>query len=181
MYDDNNDIEYLDREDRVANEKLERVGGVLIEPQKMEVDCNSEEAACAPDDYPEDPYSIDNRPGTPDDVGYSQGLLSPDANDITFVPEGGVRESGPRAPATERERDLGTEDEEDLWRRNEPLVEEDVDDGVRLPLGMNEQDGERVMGAMGDDSGDATPENVEGGSATGEPTTIPDHGGFPEH
>ena len=35
MYDDNDDIEYLDREDRVANEKLERVGGVFVEPQKI--------------------------------------------------------------------------------------------------------------------------------------------------
>jgi len=180
MYDDNDDVEYLDREDRIANEKLERVGGVLVEPEHSQVDCNRVDDACAPDDYPADPYAIDNRPGTPDDTGYSPGLLSPDASDISFVLEGGVREAGASAPATEREFDLGTADETELWRRNEPLVEEDVNDGLKLPLGMDDADGERVLGAMGDESGEAAPANVEGTSATGGPTSSPDHGGFPE-
>lgn len=180
MYEEDKDTEYLGEDQKVFNEKLERVGGVFVEPEHAEVDCNSEPDACAPDDYPEDPYAIDNRPGTPDDVGYSMGLLSNDAADRNVVPDGRTREYGAAAPDTERDLEPGTEDERDLWARNEPLVEEDVDDGIKLPLGMDEDDGADVLSAMGDDSGDATPEGIEGGSATGEPTTTPDRGGFPE-
>jgi len=180
MYDDDDAIEHLDREQRVFDEKLERVGGVFVEPEHTEVDCNAEPNACAPDDYPDDPYSIDNRPGTPDDVGYSLGLQSRDANDLSVVDEGRVHEHGRRAPDTERDLEAGTLDEKDLWDRQKPLITEDEDDGIKVPLGMNEEDAERVMSAMGDDSGDATPEGIEGNSATGEPTSVPDHGGFPE-
>jgi len=180
MYVDDDDMEYLDREDPLANEKLERIGGVLVEPQHSEVDCNREEDACAPDDYPEDPYAVDNRPGTTDDVGYSPGLQSKDANDISFVPEGGVHQSGRSAPSTERDVDPGTADEKDLWQRQEPLIEEDVDDGLKIPLGMDDEDGKRILDAMGDDSSDETSDGIAANSATGESTTNPEHGGFPE-
>lgn len=180
MYQDDEDVEYLQEEDRLANESLERVGGVFVEPERSQVDCNQEEAACAPDDYPEDPYAIDNRPGTVDDVGYSYGLQTTDANDISFGPEGKAVERGEPAPATERDLELGQLEADDLWQRQEDLIEEDEDDGIKIPLGMNEEDGERIMGAMGDDSGDESAEGIAGNSATGEATTNPPHGGFPE-
>lgn len=181
VYDDDDDIEYLDREQRPFDEKLERVGGVFAEPQHGEVDCNTEDSACAPDDYPEDPYAVDNRPGTVDDVGYSYGLMSPDASDLSLVPEGSTHFAGKPAPSAERDLEPGTEDEADLWDRIEPLVEEDVEDGLRIPLGMDDQDGRHIMGAMGDDEGDEIEEDAAMTSATGEPSTGTDHGGFPEH
>lgn len=179
MFADDNDTEYLDKDQRVFNERLERIGGVFVEPERTEVDCNTEEA-CAPDDYPEDPYAIDNRPGTVDDIGYGLGVTTRDANDRHVMPDVAGRQVGPKASDTERDLELGTEDEQDLWRMQEPLIEEDVDDGIKIPAGMDDEDAERVMAAMGDDSGDATPEGIEGNSATGEPTTTPDRGGFPE-
>lgn len=182
MYDDDtidDDVDYLDREDPLANEKLERIGGAFVEPDRIENDCNTE-GGCAPDDYPEDPYSVDVRPGTPDDVGYGYGLESTDANDITFVPDGGTHQTGMPAPDTERDEDLGQAEADDLWERQEPLIEEDVDDGLKLPAGMDDEDGERILGAMGDDSGDETADAIGNTSATGEPTTAPEHGGFPD-
>lgn len=177
---DADDLEYLDREQRVFDERLERIGGVFVEEQHGEVDCNSEANACAPDDYPEDPYAIDNRPGTPDDVTYSIGLQSPDADDQHVVPDVRTHHSGPPASATERDTELGTEDERDLWARNRPLVQEDVDEGVMLPLGMDEDEGERVLEAMGDEASEVAPDSATGTSATGEPSSAPEHGGFPE-
>lgn len=179
MNDDDRDIEYLEQDEKVFDEKLERIGGVFVEPEQTQVDCNAEKDACAPDDYPEDPYAIDNRPGTVDDVGYSSGLTTRDANDLSMVPDGQTRQSGPAAPATERDLASGAEDEADLWSLQEPLIEEDVDDGIKIPLGMSDEDAEDVLDAMGDDSSEVLPETAEGGSATGESTT-PEHGGFPE-
>lgn len=178
MFDDENDV-WPEREQHIFDEKLEREGGVFLEPQHSQRDCNNpDDAGCAPDEYPNDPYTVDNRPGTPDDVTYSFGLELPNAADLHVVPEGGVHQAGQAAPDEERELDPGERDERDMWRRQRSLIEED-ETGIRLPDGMTEDDGRRIMGAMGDDQGDEAPEDVADVSATGS-TTTEDHGGFPE-
>lgn len=178
MFDDESDV-WPEREQHVFNEKLEREGGVFIEPQHTQVDCNDpENLGCAPDEYPEDPYAVDNRPGTPDDVTYSYGLELPNAADRHLVPEGATHQSGPPAPDEEREFEPGERDERDLWRRQRALIEEDAD-SPKLPVGMSDEDGRRVMGAMGDDEGDEASEDATTVSATGFPSTE-DSGGFPE-
>lgn len=177
--DDDKANNWPEREQDVFEEKLERDGGVFVEPQHTQVDCNAPDAGCATDEYPEDPYSVDNRPGTVDDPTYSMGVELPNAADLHLVPEGGVHQSGRPAADEEPERDLGELEERDLWRRQRPLIEEDEDDGVKL-LGASDDEARRVLDAMGDESSDSVPDMTQGGSATGEPTTGPDHGGFPE-
>jgi hypothetical protein len=175
MWADDDDLEYLEVGQRVFDEKLERVGGVFVEPQHMQVDCNTEPGACAPDDYPGDPYAIDTRPGTPDDAGYSFGLTTRDAADHHIIEEGRSHLIESSALETDEDAPLGSEDEQDLWHHMERLVEADEKTALRLPEGTTEESGERVFDAaagMGDDA--------NGGSATGGADSEPEHGGFPE-
>jgi hypothetical protein len=67
-----------------------------------------------------------------------------------------------------------------MWDRNEALVQEDVDDGLKMPLGLDDDDSRRVMDAMGDEAAEEFTESGTGGSATAEPSSAADHGGFPE-
>lgn len=177
MPDDEN---VLDRDQHLVDERLEREGGVLIEPQHTDVDCNREEPACAPDDYPEDPVSIGNRPGTVDDLPYSHGVEPPKANDRFLAPEGRTRPGSEEASGTERDLPLGQPDEDELWNHQRPLVEEDEVSGIKLPEGMDDEEGERVLDALGDGSAGEATEDVAGRSATAEPTLPEEHGGFPE-
>lgn len=177
--DDDKANNWPEREQHIFEEKLDREGGVFVEPQHTQVDCNSPDADCATDEYPEDPYAIDNRSGTIDDTTYSMGVELPNAADLHLVPEGGVHQAGRAAPDEEPERDLGELEERDLWRRQRPLIQEDEGDGVKVP-GATDEQAQRVLDAMGDESSDNTPDMTQGISATGEPTTAPDHGGFPE-
>lgn len=179
MYDDE-DYDYLDQEGHLANDKLVREGGVLIEPAHSQVDCNQQRPACAPDDYPEDPYSIDNRPGTVDDVGYSYGIESPPAADMSFAPMNSTHAGGERAPATERDLDLGEIDAEELWEHQEPLIAEDLDDGIKLTEQTTEAQAQRILDALGDDAAEPLSESGAGVSATGEYGSGENHGGFPE-
>lgn len=176
----NDDENVLDRDQHLVNERLEREGGVLIEPQHTGVGCEQEDPACAPDEYPEDPVAIDNRPGTVDDLTYSQGVQPPKANDLQFFEESRSGHSGPSAPDTERDKPLGQADEDELWQAQEKLTQEDEASGIRLPEGMSDEDGERVLDALGDGSAIDTSEDIAGRSATAEPGLSEDHGGFPE-
>lgn len=181
MYlEDDENTNWPEREQHVFDEKLEREGGVFIEPQHTQVDCNSPDAGCATDEYPEDPFSIDNRPGTVDDPTYSMGVELPNAADQHLVPEGGTHQGGRPAPDEEREWEPGELEERDMWRRQRALIEEDADDGIKMPAGTSDEQAERILDAMGDESADNVPDMTQGGSATGEPTTAPDRGGFPE-
>jgi hypothetical protein len=149
-----------------------------VEPEHQQVDCNQPGTECGPDDYPEDPYAIDNRPGTPDDADYSRGVELPNADDLHLIPDRGVRRSGGEfAPDEEAERDLGERDERDMWRRQRPLIEEDAEEGIDIPPGIGEQDAERVVDMMG---AEFTQEDATDTSATGAATSGEDHGGFPE-
>jgi hypothetical protein len=177
MPDDEN---VLDREQHFVNERMEREGGVFVEPEHTNVDCNQEEPACAPDEYPEDPVAIGNRPGTVDDLTYSQGVQPPNAADQQIFPEGRTRLGKEKAPDTERELPLGQADEDELWRAQEPLIEEDEVSGVKLPEGMDEENGERILDVMGDGSAVDISEDVAGSSATAEPDLPEEHGGFPD-
>jgi len=163
-----NDYDYLDREDHLVDEKLVREGGILVEPEHTRKGCDDDVVECAPDDYPEDPYSVSNRPGTADDVGYSYGVESPDAADVNFIPARSKLRAGELAPDEERELEPGTIDERDLWRHMKPLIDEDVDDGIKLPAGMGDEDAARVLDAMGDEAAEASHESVDGVSATGQ-------------
>jgi hypothetical protein len=177
MDEENKDLEYLERDQEVFDQKVEREGGVFVQPEHTQVDCNKEPDACAPDDYPQDPYAIDNRPGTPDDPGYSFGLQSNDAADRHLVPEGSSHASGPAAPGVERDKDPGQADEDDLWQRMRPLVEEDEGEGVRMPEGVSEDEAAGVLDSMG---AEFVQEDQIGDSAIAEPEKNVDHGGFPE-
>lgn len=179
MFDDESDV-WPEREQHIFDEPLTREGGVFVEPEHAQQDCNNpDNLGCAPDEYPDDPYAIDNRPGTPDDVTYSYGLDLPNAADRHLVEEGKVHEAGPAAPAEERDLDPGVRDERDLWRHQRALIEED-EDSPRLPEGMTDEDVARVRGAMGDDEGDEASEDAATISATGYPSSTGDHGGFPD-
>ncbi len=75
---------------------------------------------------------------------------------------------------------LAADDERDLWRKQEPLVEEDEKDSYNL-AGIPEDEVQDVMEAMGDDAEEANPDLPEGTSATGANSPLaPEHGGFPE-
>jgi hypothetical protein len=177
MYlDDDESTVYPEREQHIFNEKLERDGGVFVEPQHGQVDCNQPGNDCAPDDYAEDPYAIDNRTGTVDDANYSMGVELPNAADLHLVPEGRSHLHGKRAPDEEADTEPGTQDAAALWGAQQLLIQEDVGDGVHVPEGL---DGERVLGAMGDGEGPEAAEDAAPTSATGDPTTE-DRGGFPE-
>lgn len=174
MRPEDDELDYLEQDQRVFDEKLERDGGVFVEPQRMQVDCNSEPGSCAPDDYPEDPYGIDNRPGTPDDAGYSFGLTTRDAADRHVIAEGGSRPRGPAGPDVDSDSELGQADEDELWRQMKRLVDEDEVSGLRLPEGVSEEHARRIA-----DSTYEQGEDTVGGSATGEADADLEHGGFP--
>ncbi len=180
MYQDDESNVWPEKEQHVFEEKLERDGGVFIEPQHMQRDCNQPDAECGTDEYAEDPYSIDNRTGTVDDLTYSMGVELPNAADLHLVPEGGTSQRGPAARDEEPERELGELEARDTWRHQRPLIEEDVDDGIKMPVGTSDEEAERILDTMGDESSDAIPTGSEAGSATGSPTSEPEHGGFQE-
>lgn len=173
MHVEADDLDYLEDDQRVFNEKLERDGGVFIEPQRTQVDCNSDPGDCAPDDYPTDPYAIDNRPGTPDDVGYSYGIAGLDAADHHVIAEG-ISRTGRAASEVDPMAETEVRDEEELWHRMERRIDEDEGAGLRLPEGMDATSAERVLDAMSEDSEDAFDT-----SATGEGGSGLEHGGFP--
>lgn len=181
MYlDDDENPNWPEREQHVFEEKVERIGGAFVEPEHSQVDCNEPGAECATDEYPEDPFSIDNRPGTVDDPTYSMGVELPNAADLHLVPEGGTRQAGRPAPDEEREWEPGELEERDAWRRQRALVEEDEVDGVKMPRDTSDEDAQRILDTMGDESSDVVPDMTQGTSATGESTSGPEHGGFPE-
>jgi hypothetical protein len=178
MQDDEERDTYPEREQHIFNEKVVREGGVFVEPEHQQRDCNTPGTECGPDDYAEDPYSIDNRPGTSDDANYSYGVELPNAGDLHLIPDRGVRRRGGNAaPDEESELDLGERDERDLWRRQRSLMEEDSEEGIELPQGLDDEDAERVIDGMG---AEFTEEDVADTSATGYPTSGSEHGGFPE-
>lgn len=77
-----------------------------------------------------------------------------------------------------RDIDLGQESDPELWGKQLPLIEEDVDDGLKVDDFSDELIAE-VLEAMGDDAADPLQDSPNGTSATGSVDT-PEHGGFPE-
>jgi hypothetical protein len=69
---------------------------------------------------------------------------------------------------------------EDLWDLQQALLEEDEENAVLMPVGTEADHAARVLGLMGDEVADFMPEGQKSSSATGESTTAPDRGGFPE-
>lgn len=177
MADQDEETTHPERGRHIFEERLEREGGVFVEPQHDEVGCADPEVECGPDDYPEDPFAIEHRPGTVDDAGYSMGVELPDAGDLHLIPDRGRLRSGERAPDEEAELALGERDERDLWRRQRPLIEEDSEEGIDMPAGMDDEDAARVMDAMGAEFVEEDQADV---SATGSATSGPDRGGFSE-
>lgn len=164
----------LNREQKQFEERLDRDGGLLIEPH----DSETAPEELPPDDYVTDPWADGDRPGTVDDLPYTMGVETPDADDLNLVPEGATRRAGSPAPDEEREAEPGRRDERDLWAKQKPLIAEDEDDGIKLP-GFDDETAKRVVDAMGDDVADPLPDAPNGTSATGS-VSGPDHGGFPE-
>ncbi len=176
--DQNPDADLLAKEQRPFDEKVTRDGGVFVEPGGREGGCDDDAAGCPPDDYVEDAWTGDDRPGTVDDIPYTMGVQIPDADDAHLVAEGGTHQSGRPARAEEPETELGGPDSRELWQLQKALIQEDEKDGIKLE-GLSDEEAERVMEALGDEAADPLPDNPEGTSATGSPFG-PEHGGFPE-
>lgn len=77
-----------------------------------------------------------------------------------------------------RDFDGGQDRDPELWGVQRPLIEEDVDDGLKL-AGFSEDVIPTILEAMGDDAAEPLHDAPNGTSATGSPFE-PDHGGFPE-
>jgi hypothetical protein len=169
----------LPRSRRIVESRLDREGGVLIEPNARRVSCNSEDASCAPDSYFEDPYGDDSPavPGTVDDLPLDYGTQVAVAADEHLSVVAPTRPSVTPAPEEEAETEISKRDEHELWAAQKPLIAEDTATGLRLD-GFPEDKIPMIMKAMGDDAAD--PLDTPGGrSATGA-WNEPEHGGFPE-
>ena len=119
----------------------------------------------SPDDYTSDPSkSAFGIPGTPDDVPGEYGQVLADSDD----------KPSPASAVSVSER----EDEHDLWRRQQALIEEDEHEGLKLQ-GFDAETIPEILDAMGDDAAEPLEDSPNGTSATGLWGT-PEHGGFPE-
>lgn len=167
------------KEQKQFDERLERQGGVFLEPDAgRRLGVEEGEGGTGQDDLAEDAYVGEDRPGTVDDVPYSMGTQEPDADDLHLVPEGGTHTEGTSAPEEETEQDPARRDERELWSHQRQLIEEDEDDGIKLE-GLSEEQAKRVVDAMGDEAADPLSNWPDGTSATGAGNE-PAHGGFPE-
>lgn len=80
----------------------------------------------------------------------------------------------------DQDANLGEARDPELWSKQVPLIEEDVDDGLKLD-DFSDEDIPRIIDAMGDETADQLPESPNGVSATGSASPLtPEHGGFPE-
>ena len=87
--------------------------------------------------------------------------------------------SRPQPPDDEgRDIDLGEDADPELWGAQRPLIEEDVDEGLKLE-GFDEDAIPHILNALGDDAAEPLQDFPNGTSATGS-VNEPDHGGFPE-
>lgn len=91
-----------------------------------------------------------------------------------------IKESAHAVPPDDegRDIDLGEDRDPELWGAQRRLIEEDVDDGIKLE-GFDEERIPAILDALGDDAADVLQDFPGGTSATGSVNT-PDHGGFPE-
>lgn len=86
----------------------------------------------------------------------------------------------PNVDDEDQDANLGEGRDPELWSKQIPLIEEDVDDGLKLD-DFPEEDIPSIIDAMGDEAAEQVPESPNGVSATGsESPMTPDHGGFPE-
>jgi hypothetical protein len=165
---------------RPLSEKLDREGGVFVEPDAREVSCDPDEEPCAPDEYVNDP---ENRsagvPGTVDDLPLPFGVDESTAADQHLVMEGPTEPAGESREDAEAAEDQGAADEKELWAQQSQLFDEDKASGVNV-RGFDEEEIPEILDAMGEDAEDVLPDSPGGTSATGDWTT-PEHGGFPEH
>lgn len=77
-----------------------------------------------------------------------------------------------------RDIDLGEDLDPQLWGVQRALIEEDVEEGIKLD-GFDEDAIPHILDAMGDDAAESLQDAPGGTSATGS-VSAPDHGGFPE-
>lgn len=134
-----------------------------------EVQC---EGDCPPDDYVNDPINDDGVPGTVDDLPYDYGIETPRAADETLSsiegpPYGswGVGATGPAGDG--EERPLGEPEERELWRQQQPLIEEAAAEERHL-VGLDEDHLQAVVDASAEDAAEVLPEAPDGVSATGD-------------
>ncbi|MBI5231440.1 MAG: hypothetical protein HY876_04660 [Coriobacteriales bacterium] len=169
------------KRDEIDPNHLERTEQGYFEQDHdvRDVGCEEDLDRCAPDDYENDPVSDEHVPGTQDDLPTTYGEQLPEPADQHIVPaDAPVYQAPRRTPAGDDTGALGDEDEADLWRKQKHLIEEDEDDGLKLPL-FSDEEAERVLDAIGEDAGEANPDAPDGTSATGTGSE-PEHGGFPE-
>ena len=164
---------------------LEREGGVFVpRSDGRDVGCDSTDATCPEDEWLEDSVTEEHVPGTVDDLAYDFGTEDPGPADqmLTTIESGrvtGFGDVGKTGSEEDRdERDLGELEERDLWRRQRPLIEEDVDEGYNVPS-LSEEQLAAVERAIGEDAAGPLVEASEGTSSIGS-TSVPEHGGFPE-
>jgi hypothetical protein len=177
--DDYPDDDVLAREQPPFEEKLDHNEGVLEEPDAHVVGTGHGGPEAAPDDYSSDPFADGaNEPGTVDDIPLTFGQQLPDSADAHLVPEGSTRQEGRSSGEASDAADVGKADEDELWRAQKDLVEEDEKQGLKLD-GFAEEEIPEILDAMGDDAAEPLGDFPNGTSATGD-WTAPEHGGFPE-
>jgi hypothetical protein len=163
---------------RLFDERLDREGGVFMEPDAKEIGCDPEELRCSPGDYANDPEPRETGiPGTVDDTPLDFGLEIPPADEHVVL-EGAVESVGDSREATEGAEDMGSIDEKELWAAQDGLLEEDEADALVLD-GFPEEVIPEILEAMGDDAADPLPDFPNGTSATGD-WSATEHGGFPD-
>lgn len=166
------DDDVLPHEQEQADEKLQYDTGVFYE-----TGTHTAGGSSAPDDFVEEPWEPGGEPGTIDDIPYTMGVETPAPTDQLLTVTGPTRVAG--SPAKdETETVLGAPDERRLWEQQRQLIQEDVDDGLKLE-GFSEDAIPGILDAMGDDAAETLSEYPNGTSATGS-VNEPEHGGFPE-
>ena len=98
--------------------------------------------------------------------------------DEHLVLEAAVAPGGESQDLKDTREEQGTADENELLDNQQPLISEDKATALKLE-GFPEEEVPDILGAMGDDAEEVTPDYGNGLSATGEWNT-PEHGGFPD-
>jgi hypothetical protein len=164
---------------------LEREGGVFVPSSDgRDVGCGDNDPTCPEDEWLEDPITDEHVPGTVDDRTYDYGTEDPEPADqaLTTIESGpvtGFGDVGETGFEEDRdERDLGELEERDLWRRQRPLIEEDVDEVYNVQA-IRDEELPAVERAIGEDAAGPLVDTQEGTSSIGS-TSVPEQGGFPE-
>jgi len=163
-----------DGNERWDDDKLEKEEGVFVRGTTSAAEgCDEETDACPPDEVIEDAVEDRHVPGTADDLPYDYGVENPPPADQaldTVVDEGlpgrglGVGRTG--AAGEGEPPDLGEPEEQELWSKQEPLIElsEREEQHYRT---LSDEEAEAAHDALAEDAEEPLSEAPGGESATG--------------